>query len=210
MVEGVVPPDVPEPPPGAPGGQNGDEQQEDLILRVHRTHINPEVVVILNNLPLFNKLETNKKIELANISRMKKTLDHAMDPANHPIAGSETASLITISDEELSDLLDDNIRSFYKDVMPISVSKRLAAIQKTISGESQLSKRPADAIEKSIETRLAKRRCMTGADIVARVAGVPAKLIFPQIMYDTEDCVSIPLPFFLHKNVRYIIDNAAM
>ncbi|KAF8151433.1 hypothetical protein B0H34DRAFT_626602, partial [Crassisporium funariophilum] len=181
--------------------------------RVPRTHISPEVVAILKNLPLFNKLESNKEIELLNAIRIRKSLDHALDPVTHREPGSDTASLITISDEEISELFDDNIRTYYKDVIPVSVLKRLAASQKTTHGESQSNKRfltSTDAVEKSIETRLAKRRCMTGADIVPRVVGIPSPLIFPQVMYDTEDCVSIPLPFFLHKNVCYIIDNAAM
>ncbi|KAF8172497.1 hypothetical protein BJ912DRAFT_1080663 [Pholiota molesta] len=147
MVEGIAPHDAPGPNPGGQAGQQQVVPPEQQNIRVHRTHINPEVVAMLKNLSLFNKLETNKNIELANISRMKKTLEHAWDATNHPVAGSEAASLITISDEEISDLLDDNIRSYYKDVIPVSVSKRLAAIQKTI---------PA------IEARLAKRRCMTG------------------------------------------------
>jgi hypothetical protein len=212
MADGIAPLNGPGPNPGGQVGQQQAAPPEEQNIRVHRTHINPEVVAMLSNLSLFNKLETNKNIELTNISRMKKTLEHTIDPTNHPVAGSDTASLITISDEEISDLLDDNIRSYYKDVIPVSVAKRLAAIQKTISGESQSSKRPAatDSVEKAIEARLAKRRCMTGDDIAPRVVGTPSLLIFPQIMFDTEDCVSIPLPFFLHKNLRYIIDNAAM
>ncbi|KAF8192067.1 hypothetical protein BJ912DRAFT_849176, partial [Pholiota molesta] len=212
MADGIAPLNGPGPNPGGQVGQQQAAPPEEQNIRVHRTHINPEVVAMLQNLSLFNKLETNKNIELANISRMKKTLEHTIDPTNHPVAGSDTASLITISDEEISDLLDDNIRSYYKDVIPVSVAKRIAATQKTISGESQSSKRPAatDSVEKAIEARLAKRRCMTGDDIEPRVVGIPSQLIFPQIMFDTEDCVSIPLPFFLHKNMCYIIDNVAM
>ncbi|KAF8156687.1 hypothetical protein B0H34DRAFT_657708, partial [Crassisporium funariophilum] len=141
-----------------------------------------------------------------------KTQDHALDPDTHCEPGLETASMITITNEEVSELLDNNIQNYYKDVIPVLVFKRLVASQKTIFGESQSHKRslaPVDAVEKSIETRLAKRHCMTGADIVPRVVGVPSPLIFP-IMYDTKDCVLIPLLFFLHKNVRYIIDIAAM
>jgi hypothetical protein len=206
------------PPPGHGGGgdappQNppGDEPQPPP-LRIRRTHVSQEAITLFKTLPLYNKLEINKKIELENIGRMNKSIHHALDAVNYPTAGSDAASLITVVDEELADLLDDSIRERYKDILPISIVKWISDTQKA-QGETQiLSKRSSaelssDTHAKLLEARIAKRRCMTGDDIVPRESGKAVELIFPQILFDTEISVAIPLPFFIYRNMRYIIDH---
>lgn len=101
--------------------------------------------------------------------------------------------------------------------MSIAVTKWVADTQKAITeGEHPSLKRAfnvavADVTKKTSteEARLAKRHCMDGSLQMPHVIGVPATIIFPQTLFDTENCVSIPLPFFLNKNLRYIIDKVA-
>jgi len=193
---------LPDPPPVPPAPP-----------RVPRTHINPNVIQLLKQLPLYNKLEKNKQLESDNLTRSMKMVNHSLDPLTHLSPGSDCASLITIGQEELSDLLDDTIRDQYKAVLPLSITKWLAEIQRAKAGESHTLKRPVPSTEISsnmLESRVTKRHCMDGSQLVPCVIGVPADIIFPQILFDTEGCVPLPLPFFLHKNLHYIIDNAAM
>ncbi|KAF8797489.1 hypothetical protein BYT27DRAFT_7125474 [Phlegmacium glaucopus] len=84
------------------------------------------------------------------------------------------------------------------------------------AGELTLLKRTlnssvVDATKKvSVEdTRLAKRHCMDGLLQMPCVIGVPATIVFTQTLFDTENCVSLLLPFFLNKNICYITDKAA-
>ena len=59
------------------------------------------------------------------------------------------------------------------------------------------------------DLRLAKRRCMDGTNHVERVVGEPIPIEFSQALYDTEVCVAVPLPFFLTRNLRTLVDEAS-
>ena len=83
--------------------ENGQGAQQEDPPRVRRTHVNDNAVRFLASLPLYNKLEMNKNIEQANISRLAKTAAHLIDPDRNPEAGSDTASMITIDEIELAD-----------------------------------------------------------------------------------------------------------
>ena len=199
--QGVAPPVPADPPPP----------------RVPRTHINPEVIQLLKDLPFYGKLEKNKQLEAENSARTVAKLNHRLNQEAYPDDGSDLASLVTIEEGDLIQLLDDDLRAHYRPVMSIAVTKWVADTQKAIAeGEHPSLKRAfnvavADVTKKTSaeEARLAKRRCMDGSLQMPRVIGVPATIIFPQTLFDTENCVSIPLPFFLNKNLRYIIDKAA-
>ncbi|KAF8153132.1 hypothetical protein B0H34DRAFT_819607 [Crassisporium funariophilum] len=104
------------------------------VTRIPRTHTSPTIIQMLKNLSLTNILKQNKKIEAENEARTLLTFQNHVDPVTYPVAGSETASLITIDPEDLNRL---------------------------------------------------------------------------KSLFDTEGCVSVPLPFFLNKNLRIIIDEAA-
>ena len=100
--------------------------------------------------------------------------------------------------------------------MSIVVTKWVADIQKAMAeGESSSLKRGfnvalVEGVKVSAnEARLAKRHCMDGSLQTPHVIDVPAAIIFPQILFDMENCVSLPLPFFLNKSLCYIIDKAA-
>jgi len=196
----LVPPPNPVPPP-----------------RVPRTHINPDVIQLLKEMPLYGKLEKNKQLEADNIARTMRKINHRLNPEAYPVDASDFASLITIDDADLNQLLDDEVRVQYRPVMSIAITKWVADTQKAITeGEHPSLKRGsnvafAEAAKKTSaeESRLAKRRCMSRTLQTPRVVGVPATIIFPQTLFDTENCVSIPLPFFLNKNLRYITDKAA-
>jgi len=97
--------------------------------------------------------------------------------------------------------------------MSIAITKWVADTQKAMAeGELPSLKRTfnaalADTVKKM--PMVTKRRCMDGSLQTPCVVGVPATIIFPQTLFDTENCVSVPLPFFLNKNLRYITDKAA-
>ena len=50
---------------------------------------------------------------------------------------------------------------------------------------------------------------MDGSNHIERVVGEPIPIEFPQSLYDTEICVAVPLPFFLTRNLRSLIDEAS-
>jgi len=185
--------------------------------RVPRTHINPDVIQLLKELPLYGKLKKNKQLEADNIARTMRKVNHRLDPETYPIDASDFASLVTIDEADLNQLLDDELRVQYRPVMSIATAKWVTETQKAMAeGEQSSLKRVSnvaftEAAKKSSaeESRLAKRRCMDGTLQTPRVIGVPATIIFPQTLFDTENCVSVPLPFFLNKNLRYITDKAA-
>jgi len=45
---------------------------------------------------------------------------------------------------------------------------------------------------------------------VERVVGEPIPIKFPQSLYDTEACVTVPLPFFLTQNLQTLVDKASI
>ena len=51
----------------------------------------------------------NKEIEEKNREREGRTLRHMQDLLTHPELGSETASLITIDEEDINDLKDQTM-----------------------------------------------------------------------------------------------------
>ncbi|KAF8151558.1 hypothetical protein B0H34DRAFT_784721 [Crassisporium funariophilum] len=152
--------------------------QNNAPARVPRTHINPEVIQALKDLPLYNKLEKNRSIKTANNAREMTRVNHLIDPVAYPRNGLDQASLITLDQEETpSSIRPSHVHCYY-----------------------QMGVRHPESDG---------RQCMDGSIHTARVIGVPATIIFLQSLFDTENCVLIPLPFFLHKNLRYITDNAA-
>ncbi|KJA26417.1 hypothetical protein HYPSUDRAFT_132991, partial [Hypholoma sublateritium FD-334 SS-4] len=192
MVEGPAPP-----PPHSPSPQVQPP-------RVPRTHTNPEVIEILQRLPFFNKLQTNKCISEENQTRLTKKLNHALNGIKYPDDGSDVALLITVDESNMNDLLDDSIREQYKDVLPISVVKWIADTKKA-NGESHSLKRSSDG--DTSKKLVSKRRCMDGNSIVARSIEELVTIHFPQILFDTESSVAVPLSFSTHKNLQYICKN---
>ena len=51
---------------------------------------------------------------------------------------------------------------------------------------------------------------MSGANLVSRNADLPLKTNFPEIMFTTEDKVALPLSFFTHQSLQYILDFTAL
>ena len=173
--------------------------------RVPRTHTSPTIIQLLKSLSLPNILQKNKKIEADNDARSAKTLNNALDPTHHPEPGSEVASLITIDPEDLARL---RIPSFFvsvRDHIYNSLARRLADDELK---EKEDKKRKDDDVPAE-DLRLAKRRCMDGTNHVERVVGEPIPIEFSQALYDTEICVAVPLPFFLTRNLRTLIDEAS-
>ncbi|KAF8165998.1 hypothetical protein B0H34DRAFT_634299, partial [Crassisporium funariophilum] len=170
---------------------------------VPRTHTSPTIIQMLKTLSLTNILKQNKKIEAKNEARTLLTFQNHVDPVTYPVAGSETASLITIDSEDLNRL---KVPSFFLTVCDYIYS----SLAKWIADEEiEKSKRKSDNKPTAEELCASKRQCMDGSVQVKKLLGTAAPIQFPQSLFDTEGCVSVPLPFFLNKNLRIMIDEAA-
>jgi hypothetical protein len=67
----------------------------------------------------------------------------------------------------------------------------------------------SDEKQTAEEIRAAKRRCMDGSKLVERVIGTFMPVDFADSLFETELHVAVPLPFFLNKNLRTLIDEAS-
>jgi hypothetical protein len=182
--------------------------------RVRRTHTTAVVMNLLKSLPLISILQRNKEIEAQNAARSLKSLNHFMDPVKFPEAGSEAASLISIDPEDHVRLKVPSFLASVRDYVYPSLAKWIAdeeIIDREVAAATVSLKRKAgdDKPPLAADAALARRRCMDGSKMVPWVVGVPWTPRFPQSLFDTEDCVAVPLPFFLNKNLRLIISEAS-
>ena len=60
-------------------------------------------------------------------------LNHRMDPVTYPIDASDLASLVTIDEAELDQLLDDELHAQYRPVMSIAITKWVAETQRAMT-----------------------------------------------------------------------------
>jgi len=105
---------------GVPG-QNPQQQPQNPgthISRPHKTHLLHNVDK-LKFLPFKLKLSMNKHIEQQNEQRALRAYNHVLDPVNNSDPGSEAASLITISSEEILSLRILSVMSTLSSVMPL-------------------------------------------------------------------------------------------
>jgi hypothetical protein len=211
-VEGLVGPPPAENQPAGPI----PPPQEDLAPppRARRTHSTAVIINLLKSLPLISALQKNKEIEAQNTARSRETLNHHIDPVVHPEAGSETASLITIDPEDRARLKVPSFFNSVRDYVYPSLAKWIADEEildrEAAAVAGPLKRKTGD--EKSLpaaDAAVVKRRCMDGSRMVPWVVGVPWTPRFPQSLFDTEDCVALPLSFFLNKNLRLIISEAS-
>jgi hypothetical protein len=149
----------------------------------------------------------NKNIEQANFTRAECAYKHALDPIANPDPGSEAASMITISPEEMSSLSVSSIMSNLMSVMPLYLLQILN-LQDNDKRKRDDPLSLTDSIS-TMDTRIAKRRCMDGSKLVPRSASAAVEIAFPQILFDTEVKFSVPLSFFTHSNLWFIIDQAS-
>jgi len=99
-----------------------------------------------------------------------RKVNHRLDPITHPVDALDLASLVTIDEADLDELLDDELRAQYRPVMSIAITKWVTETQKAMAeGERPSLKRVSnvafvEAAKKTSveESRLAKRRCMDG------------------------------------------------
>lgn len=106
------------------GAQQQQQDPQDLPpLRAPCTHTSPAAIQILKQLLFVTKLKKNKWIEEENEEHLSCIADHTIKPDNFPDPGSDAASLITLDEEDLLTLLDDNICDHCKDFLPLSVKK---------------------------------------------------------------------------------------
>jgi len=202
----VVPPVqvAPQPPLQAPA------QHVPPPVRTRKTHVSEAISTILKSLTLPARLKRNKEIEDQNEARAFQTLLHTQDPVAYPDPGSETASFISLEPSELDYLSSPTIPDSIRNIMPFYLLQKLADIK--LASNNPTLKRPenlTDSTDNAV-VRTAKRRCMSALTLVSRDIEQPTSFNFPQIMFETEDRMPIPLPFFTHKSLRYIINNLAI
>ena len=177
---------------------------------VRRTHKDDLISSILSKLSLREKLSTNKEIEDKNKERELKTLKNKQDPTAFPDPGSEAASFVTIDEADLEDLRDPSMFSQFLAVMPDLLIQRITRENRREKEEREKRKLDDNPKSSSDDLRVAKRRCMDGDKAVERVVGSQSPIKFSDIMHITDSHTALPLPFFQNKNLRYIIDHAAI
>lgn len=146
----------------------------------------------------------NKTIEQQNEQRFLRAYNHALDPVSNPDPGSEAASMVTVSSDEMLSLQIPSIMSSLSSVMPLYLLQLIGLKDKRKRDENEFSAEPLLG-----DAHIAKRRCMDGSKLISRSAASAVEIAFPQILFDTESEVAIPLSFFTHSNLRYIIDHAS-
>jgi len=205
-----VPSHVPCSPTETQDVQAQNHQPQPLILGTQiphprKTHL-PHILDKLKSLPLKLKLSMNKDIEQKNEQRALSAYNHLLDPVNNPDPGSEAASMITVSSDELLSLQIPSVMSTVSSVMPLYLLRLIG-----FKEQDKDKRRRDDPTESfsSTEAHMAKRRCMDGSKLIPRSAANAVEILFPQILFDTEFEVSVPLSFFTHSNLRYIIDHAS-
>jgi len=166
---------------------------------------------MLKTLSLAVILQKNKKIEAENQARSYKTLEHEQDPEAHPVPRSETASLITIEEDDLTRLKVPSFFGTLREWIYPSLSRYLADEELKDREEKAKRKTLSDDSSKQTpeEARVAKRRCMDGSLQVERIIGSFMPVDFANSLFDTELHVAVPLPFFLNKNLRALIDESS-
>jgi hypothetical protein len=191
----------------APQPEQGPQAQ--AIPPIRKTHITDAFSQLLKSLPLLARLRKNKIIEADNEKRIQKTLDNARDPITFPDAGSECASFVTIDSTEMSLLATPNFVDVVQKEAPFYILQKISALK---FGDKEKRKRDGENADTTDgdEARDLKRRTMSGAVLVSRCADEPLETNFPDIMFTTEDMVALPLSFFTHRSLQYILDYTAL
>ncbi|PPR01307.1 hypothetical protein CVT24_006360 [Panaeolus cyanescens] len=177
-----LPPPPPSPPPPTPP---------------RKTHKNALTIQSLKNLPIEARLKRNKAIETKNLERLTYA---AMRPAaleENPAdpeflaPPSPTASLITITDEDIEEIIELDLVGVYKkqDIMPTSTLKRINLKIKADGGSGSADKRK-DRSDDDGSDKLSKRQCMDGDKITFRAPGDPTPINFPEVMFVTQNRVA--------------------
>ena len=187
------------------GSQNAPDNSQGVQppTRVPRTRVNATAIDSFRALSLKAKLKVCKDIEDQNDARHEKTRLNATDPDNHPEPGSETASFFSLDDEDLEKLKRPSFAAIFRDVMPSYIANWL--FKDHSSDVTDLKRDSGD----TLDSRIAKRRCMDGDNLQPRATDVSADLEFTQLLYETEDCGMVPLPLFLNSALNYISVNGA-
>ena len=173
--------------------QTGPSDQPDLP-RERRTHTSPERILAFKKLSLFNKLTLNKRIDQANLARERQSINHLMDPTNHPTGGSPTASPLTIEPDEIDLLRVPSVFEKLKDLTNASLHLALSKLPK---------KREVDPLGSAGH----KRVCTLGTrEPAERSLGIIREVTFDRVLFDTKPHSPLPLNFFLRGNLRYIFD----
>ncbi|KAK0465687.1 hypothetical protein IW261DRAFT_1346992 [Armillaria novae-zelandiae] len=174
-------------------------------LRQLCTHISDAIRRALQKLSLGAKLKRNCKIEADNTARKAKTLKHLNDPAQNPDPGSESASLISIDEDNIQALRTPTFTSKFPNI-PMAVQKVIAQLEAKEKDVVTKKRDAADAKLTAEQAHKAKHRCK---DTVAKHPHVPGEqrnIKFAEILYDTNNALLMPLHFFLNVNLQWLID----
>ncbi|KAF8965656.1 hypothetical protein BDZ97DRAFT_1638838, partial [Flammula alnicola] len=120
------------------------------------THTSAIIIRLLQSLPLISILQKNKGIKAANAVRSLKSLNHPMDPAAHPDAGSEAASLISLDPEDLNRFKIPSFAASFHDHIYASLAKWIADEDIKDRESSNLKRKGGDDKPSVEEARLLK------------------------------------------------------
>lgn len=107
-----------------------------------------------------------------------RTYNHLLDPAVHPVPGSEAASFITIDEADMKDLKDPSILARFLAVIPDFLLFRITRENRAEKEEKEkrkLEELNPGSFENSSE---GKRRRMDGSKAADRVVGTQRVQIF--------------------------------
>ncbi|KAK0491320.1 hypothetical protein IW261DRAFT_1556466 [Armillaria novae-zelandiae] len=158
------------------------------------THISDVSNRALQKLSLTTKLEHNCKIEAENTVQEAKTILYLNNPAQNPDPGSELVSLISIDNDDIQALRTPTFASKFPSI-PMAMQKLIRDV-----GDAKLT---------SEEAYEAKRRCKDMAAEPPHILGEQQDVVFAEILYNTDDTLLVPLPFFLNVNLQWLIDESS-
>ena len=183
-------------PPHSSASSHNDLENLQPPAHVHCTHINDMVVDSYKALSLKAKLKVCKGIEEQSDACLKKTHLNALDPANHPEPGSETACLFSIDSDNLKKLRCPTFALLFHDVMPSYLANWLFEHSVLDAGDLKCD---SDVTE---DLHIMKCCCMDGNSLKPHTVDVSADLQFTQLLYKMADCGMVPLPLSLQPSAE--------
>ncbi|RXW16082.1 hypothetical protein EST38_g9772 [Candolleomyces aberdarensis] len=159
--------------------------------RSRLTHVSEAMITFFKGLPLAAKLARNKAIEEKNLAALVAYTEG-------PIP--DTASYITIEDEEMESLRDPTTFEGLRSKMPSYLICKLGPL---LNPKGEKRKATAEDLNPSSS----RRKLIDPANEVDRAFINHNQTSFPDILIRTEEHVRIPLKWFTNDNITFINRN---
>ncbi|KAK0183833.1 hypothetical protein F5146DRAFT_939629 [Armillaria mellea] len=174
--------------------------------RQPHTHTSDTISRALRKLSLGEKLNWNCKIEAKNTACKAKTIKHLNDPAQNPDPGSESASLISIDEDDIQALCTPTFALKFPNI-PMVIQKIIAWLETKEKDAVTKKRDAADAKLTAEQAYKVKHHCKDTAAEHPHIPSEQHDIKFTEILYDTDNALLIPLPFFLNVNLQWLIDD---